>query len=144
MKGGDIGRVSSVGVTESLGSSQAGFRARLRDSEEFKNLFAQLNQLKSEKPELKPSAENSIKLKFSNHAVERLVQRGLHLSPEHIAKLEQAWDKVNAKGAREALVLLDGLAAVINVKNQTVVTVMDPKQMKEQIFTNIDSAVIMG
>ena len=50
--------------------------------------------------------------------------------------------QVNAKGGRESLVMLDDTALVVSVKNDTVVTVVDREQLKNNVFTNIDSAVI--
>ena len=47
-----------------------------------------------------------------------------------------------AKGSRDAVVLLDGSAFVVSVKNKTVITAVDAQSMREHVFTNIDSAVI--
>jgi flagellar operon protein len=47
------------------------------------------------------------------------------------------------KGARSSLVLLDERAFLISVANRTVITAMDSEGMKEQMVTDIDSAVIL-
>ena len=47
-----------------------------------------------------------------------------------------------AKGARESLVLMDGLALVVSVANRTVITAVGTDRMTDQIFTNIDSAAV--
>lgn len=83
-------------------------------------------------------------VKFSRHAELRLEQRGIKLAPEQMNKLETAIDKAAAKGAKESLVLFPDLALIVNVKNRTVVTAVDGGQMKENIFTQIDSAVIIS
>ena len=36
----------------------------------------------------------------------------------------------------------DGNAFVVSVKNRTVITAVDAQSMREQVFTNIDSAVL--
>src|SRR5690606_37413483 len=82
-------------------------------------------------------------LKFSNHALERMSQRGIHFSPEQITKIEQAAQKATEKGAKESLVLTDDSALIVSLKNNTVVTVMDKNAMKENVFTNIDSTVFV-
>jgi flagellar operon protein len=51
-------------------------------------------------------------------------------------------DKLAAKGGREAIVMLDTLAVVVSVTNRTVITAVDQDGMKDQVFTNIDSAAI--
>ncbi len=81
-------------------------------------------------------------VKFSRHASERMQSRGIQFSPDQLQRLESAVSQVNNKGGRESLVMLDDTALVVSVKNETVVTVVDKNQLKNNVFTNIDSAVI--
>ncbi|MGI6604148.1 MAG: TIGR02530 family flagellar biosynthesis protein [bacterium] len=81
-------------------------------------------------------------LQFSRHAEERLAQRGISMSGETWQRLADAVARVDAKGGRDSLVLLDKLALVVNIPNRTVITAVDGESMKEKVFTNIDSAVI--
>jgi flagellar operon protein len=83
------------------------------------------------------------KLKFSNHAVDRMRSRGISLEPEELIKLEQAVDKAQKKGSKETLILSGDSAFIVNVKNKTVVTAMDRQLMKENVFTNIDSTIVL-
>ncbi|WP_258359721.1 TIGR02530 family flagellar biosynthesis protein [Moorella sulfitireducens (nom. illeg.)] len=82
-------------------------------------------------------------LKFSRHASERLESRQINLSPEQMARLEQGVDKAAVKGARESLVLLDDLALVVSIKNRTVITAATRQELRDNVFTNIDSAVLL-
>ncbi|MDD3853192.1 MAG: flagellar protein [Syntrophomonadaceae bacterium] len=82
-------------------------------------------------------------LKFSQHAQKRLQMRNIELSDNDLQKLQGAVSKAREKGARESLILMDNLALLVSVKNNTVVTAVDGESMKENIFTNIDSAVIL-
>ncbi len=81
-------------------------------------------------------------LKFSQHAQSRMASRGIALGPEQLARVEQAVARLDAKGGRDSLVLIDQTAMVVSVKNNTVVTVVDPQNLKDNVFTNIDSAII--
>lgn len=81
-------------------------------------------------------------LRLSRHAEERLVRREIPLSPEVWGRVLAAVDKLAAKGGRDSLVLVGDLALLVNVPNRTVVTAVDRENMKERVFTNIDSAVI--
>lgn len=81
-------------------------------------------------------------LKFSTHAQKRLNSRDINLSDNDMTKLTDAVDKAASKGARESLVLLKNLAFIVNIPHRTVVTAIDEGSMKENIFTNIDSAVL--
>lgn len=82
-------------------------------------------------------------LKISSHAQERLRSRGIELSKDDMEKLNQAVDKARTKGSKDSLVLMKDMAFVVSVKNNTVITAVDSESLKENVFTNIDSAVIM-
>lgn len=82
-------------------------------------------------------------VKFSNHAIERMKTRGISYSPEDITKLSDAISRAAAKGSKDSLVLMNDSALIVSVKNKTVVTVMDKSALKENVFTNIDSTVVL-
>ena len=81
-------------------------------------------------------------LKFSKHAQQRLDSRNIQLEPADLQRLQQAVDRAEQKGSQDSLVLLRDLAFVVSVRNRTVVTAIDGDKLKENVFTNIDSAVI--
>jgi len=81
-------------------------------------------------------------VRLSNHAAQRVQRRGIDLSPAVLARLEDGVQRAAAKGARQAVVLVDGTAFVVGVQARTVVTAVDAAHMREHVFTNIDSAVI--
>jgi len=82
-------------------------------------------------------------LKFSKHAANRLSTRNIELSPSQVMRLQDGMEKANAKGIKDSLVLMDKLAFIVNVPSSTVVTAMDQNETSENIFTNIDGAVIV-
>ena len=82
-------------------------------------------------------------IKFSNHAIERMQSRGISYSSDDLSKLSQAVSKAAAKGSKDTLILMDQSALIVSVKNNTVVTVMDKNALKENVFTNIDSTIVM-
>ncbi len=82
-------------------------------------------------------------LKFSNHAIERMRSRGVSFTPEQMGKLESAVKKAAEKGGRDSLVLMNDTAVIVSVKNNTVVTVVDKASLKENVFTNIDSTIVI-
>jgi flagellar operon protein len=89
-----------------------------------------------------PATEQGAALRWSAHAVERLAQARIPVGAEMQRRLQGAVDDLAAKGARESLVLMDGLALVVSVSNRTVITAVGADRMKDQIFTNIDSAAV--
>jgi flagellar operon protein len=88
------------------------------------------------------SADAAGALRWSAHAVQRLSQRQIPVTPEMQQRLEGAVDKLAAKGGRESIVLVDRMAFVVSVTNRTVITAVDQAGMRDQVFTNIDSAVL--
>ena len=89
------------------------------------------------------TGETNTELRFSKHAANRLADRNLTLSENQLNRLTEGAKKAGEKGIRESLVMVDQLAFIVNVPNNTVITAMDQTQANENIFTNIDGAVIM-
>ena len=82
-------------------------------------------------------------LKFSAHARERLQSRHISLDEGDLARIRGAVDKAAAKGARSSLLVMNDVALIVSVTNRTVITAVDGQNLKENVFTNIDSAVIV-
>ncbi len=80
-------------------------------------------------------------LKFSKHANLRMESRNIDLSDEQMDRLQDGVAKASAKGIKESLVMVDDMAFIVNVKNNTVVTAVG--NADEKIFTNIDGAVVV-
>ncbi|WP_342561505.1 TIGR02530 family flagellar biosynthesis protein [Paenibacillus sp. FSL R7-0345] len=83
-------------------------------------------------------------LKFSNHAAKRLEQRGIELGSRQLDQISNAVEKAAAKGSKESLILMKDMALIVSIPNRTVVTAMDGSSMKDNVFTQIDSAVIIS
>ncbi len=80
---------------------------------------------------------------LSRHAMERAQERGIEMTPTLMDKLNDSVEKAEAKGATNILALDRSLAFIINVPNHKVITLMRQDEMKENVFTNIDGAVIL-
>lgn len=81
-------------------------------------------------------------VRFSRHAAERLESRHLTLAGDEMQKLNSAVDKAATSGQRDSLVLLGGLAFIVDVPGRTVVTAMPVDESQSNVFTHIDGAVI--
>jgi len=82
-------------------------------------------------------------VKISKHAQLRLNQRNITLTEADMIKIDEAMEKASKKGIKDALILLDNKAFVANIKNKTIITAAANEQLKENVFTNIDGAVIV-
>jgi flagellar operon protein len=83
-------------------------------------------------------------LKFSHHAELRMQQRGIKLQPESLTKIINAVEEAASKGAQDSLIVFRDIAMIVNVPSRTVVTAMDGGQMRSNVFTQIDSAIILS
>lgn len=100
----------------------------------------------------KPSFENTLQkelekgqeLKFSAHAEKRLKERNIVMARKDLARIAGAVREAEAKGARESLIIYGDLALIASVRNKTVVTAMERQSSEAQVFTSIDSAVIVN
>ena len=82
-------------------------------------------------------------LTFSKHAVKRLEERDIQLTENDLLKLNEAVKKAEEKGVDNSLILMGKGAFIINVTNNIVITAMNENDMKENVFTQIDGAVIV-
>lgn len=82
-------------------------------------------------------------VKFSKHAMDRLSSRNIELSEDELGRIYNGVDKAKTKGVREALIMMDNKVFVASVQNKTIITAALDEQLKDNVFTNIDGAVIV-
>lgn len=110
----------------------------------FRDQLSALNQNPSLPPQAPVAGRAEVSsLRFSNHAVDRMRSRGLSFTPEDLSRMENAVAKAASKGSKDTLLITDKAALIVSVKDSTVVTVMDKASLKENVFTNIDSTVML-
>lgn len=115
--------------------------------EQIRNQFISSPQSRGREKEVqeKPNfgailTDKSSQLKFSKHASQRLETRKIDMSEEQKARLQDATSQAREKGMRESLVMVDNLAFIVSVKNNTVITAVNDTE--KAVFTNIDGAII--
>jgi len=82
-------------------------------------------------------------IRFSKHAEQRLETRNIQLSVQQMQDINSAVERAEQKGIKDSLILMKDMAFIVNVPSRVVVTAIDGQGMKENIFTNIDGAVII-
>ena len=135
MDSSDINRVQSSAIIPGPGPRPAGQPVQIppTSSESFRSALERASS----------SSSTSEPLKFSAHAIARLQSRNISLSNDDVAKMNAMADKAAAKGAKNSLFIMRDTAMVVSIKNRTVITAVDAESMKENVFTNIDSAAII-
>ena len=92
---------------------------------------------------LQQTVQQNQSLTFSKHALQRMDSRQIQVSPQLISQINGAVEKAKSKGITDALILDGQTAFIVNVPSSTVVTTMSGQEMNNNVFTNIDGAVIL-
>jgi flagellar operon protein len=82
-------------------------------------------------------------IRFSKHAQNRIISRGIKLDESDLGQLKNGMEKAEGKGAKDSLIMVNKVAYVVSIENKTVITAINGSSIKENVFTNIDSAVFM-
>ncbi len=80
---------------------------------------------------------------ISAHAFDRLKDRNITLNKDDMKAINEGINKANAKGCKDSVIFYKDTAYVTSIKNRTVITAVDKSNCKENIFTNIDSVVVL-
>ena len=83
-------------------------------------------------------------IKLSTHAAKRLQERNLSMDGAEYSKLKGAIDKLRTKGGQDSLVITPQAAYIVDIKNNTIVTAIDKDNMAENVFTKIDSTLVIS
>lgn len=93
---------------------------------------------------LQQKIEEKHGVEFSKHAMQRLSERSIDITEgDTLERLNKGVEIAADKGSIDTLVLVDRNAFVVSVKNNKVITTIPQEEMKGNIFTNIDSTVIV-
>jgi flagellar operon protein len=86
---------------------------------------------------------SSEKIRFSQHAMQRISSRNINITGKQLEDLDKAVRKASDKGIKDSLVLLENTALIVSIRNKTVVTAMESSKLKDGIVTNIDGTIII-
>ena len=100
-----------------------------------------IDEIVSDRTDVKKAVTTQIR--FTKHADARLTQRDIRLTDDQMTRLEEGTKKASDKGIKESLVLVDDLAFIVNTDKKMVITAIDQNSSEDNIYTNIDGAVII-
>ncbi|MEG0978672.1 MAG: TIGR02530 family flagellar biosynthesis protein [Oscillospiraceae bacterium] len=87
--------------------------------------------------------KNAQGLNFSKHAMQRINERQIEIEPKMLEQMTNAVEHAEEKGIKDALILGEQAAFIVNVPSKTVITTMNNQEMRENIITNIDGTVLL-
>lgn len=82
-------------------------------------------------------------IQISKHAMVRMEQRGISISPHTWEKIGAKINEAKSKGVGDSLVILKDAALIVSAKNKTVITALDREEAHSQIFTNINGTILI-
>lgn len=109
-------------------------KAKSKYLKDFKNVLR--NEIKKE--------EDNQGIEISLHAAKRIEDRNLEIDNEEFLKLRGAINKLRDKGGQESLIITDKAAYIIDVNQNRIVTAIDKDNMEENVFTKIDSTLVLN
>lgn len=98
------------------------------DSDSFKNY---LNS------EIKKNESYTV----SAHAGERL--KAFQLDSSDYKRINEGFNMAERKGSKNTVILYKDIAFIASVENRTLITAVEKQRAKDNVYTNIDSLVIL-
>ena len=83
-------------------------------------------------------------IQLSTHAMRRLQERNITIDKDEYTKLQTAMDRLKLKGGQDSLVITGKAAYIVDVPKNTIVTAIDKDSIGENVFTKIDSTILMN
>lgn len=77
----------------------------------------------------------------SKHAAQRLNE--INFTEEDMKQIEKGFEIAKDKNSKNTVMLYKDVALIASVENKTLITAVDKERAKDNIFTNIDSVVIL-
>lgn len=78
---------------------------------------------------------------LSKHAANRLKE--INFTEDDMKEIGKGFKIAENKGSKNSVMLYKDVALIASIENKTVITAVDRERTKENIFTNIDSVVIL-
>lgn len=78
---------------------------------------------------------------ISKHASERLNE--INFTQTDMNNIEKGFKLAEEKGSKNSVMLYKDVAIIASIENKTVITAVDKDRAKDNVYTNIDSVVIL-
>ena len=77
----------------------------------------------------------------SKHAAQRLNE--INFTKDDMNKIEKGFQIAKEKNSKNTVMIYKDIALIASVENKTLITAVEKERAKENIFTNVDSVVIL-
>ena len=83
-------------------------------------------------------------IQLSLHAAQRIKDRKLEMDNEEFVKLKEGINRLKNKGGRESLIITEKAAYIVDIDRNKIVTAIDKNNLGENVFTKIDSTLVIN
>ena len=128
-----VDKIQTVGAVGQAPAARTGIQAGAKQTA-FGDLLREKTQVKEQTAQT---------INFSKHALMRAEERGIELTPDLMDKLAGSVERAQEKGATNIVAIDATQAFIINIPYGRVITTMSTDEMRENVFTNIDGAVLL-
>lgn len=125
------GQIYPVGNFRQLENTQSVANIKNINTQDNKNFKDVLNEVRSKD-------EGFI---VSKHAALRLNE--INFTEEDMKKIEKGFQIAKNKNSKNTVMLYKDVALIASVENKTIITAIEKERAKDNIFTNVDSVVIL-
>ena len=122
------GQVYPIGAFEPIKNTSPKLTIKAEEKNSFKNV---LNNVVNKN-------EGFI---VSKHAAERLNE--IHFTDKDMQEIEKGFQIAKEKNSRNSVILYKDTALIASIEIRTLITAVEKERAKDNIFTNIDSVVIL-
>lgn len=85
--------------------------------------------------------KNSEEYTLSKHAAERLKE--INFTDVDMDQIAKGFKIAQDKGSKNSVMIYKDVALIASIENKTVITAIEKERAKENVFTNVDSVVIL-
>lgn len=78
---------------------------------------------------------------LSKHAADRL--RDINFTDSDMKQIAKGFKIAEDKGSKNSVMIYKDVALIASIENRTVITAIEKERAKENIFTNVDSVLIL-
>lgn len=78
---------------------------------------------------------------LSKHAAERLKE--INFTDKDMEQIAKGFKMAQDKGSKNSVMIYKDVALIASIENKTVITAIEKERAKENVFTNVDSVVIL-
>lgn len=106
-----------------------------------KNNVSKADKSNSFQSILDSAASKNEKFTISKHAASRLNE--INFTDEDMKAVEKGFEMAKEKNSKNAVMIYKDTALIASIENKTIITAVNKERAKDNIFTNIDSVVIL-